>query len=661
MRLLFTLILLLVSTRSAAANSDSGRSETTTGLGDDYDDQQSYLRQPDQESFKRMMKKKTKFSSKNSKKTGASSSKNCDDDEDDAVTVQAVKSDAVIRPEGGEITLPDYAFVDFPSGAFASDTQVSVKTTNDIAATELFNEYVKLFHVSAETSYMVSVEIDSQLMSSAPAPVAVLFIPQELKDKVPLGSKIDVFGKTTESSNLGPDDLQYDMFANLPSTIVESGPPSGMAIIFALYPALFKPKSEAGKTTYQAVFKLAVTPGTTRAIVPSPSNRRKLEYCNLDKCPSTSLRCPLKSGCEVVSSYNPVSIGDPTSQHGISLRVNTGEEILSPVDGIVVGVGPDRILIQLYDGNHVLLTRLGRTIVTTGEVKRGDVIGYATRNYDVLPVMNLQYFVFGGSYETSGLVDPEPCIGGVGNILLGDNGPISDDSFTLLVDGVKRVNVEVAPDNIGTFFVELANGWEFVGGSTSKSDSAPQGAAYSYDFIVPVSSANDCVYGNWWKDTAYYEDETCQKWAAAQEKEGTAWLDGLTPCPCEQEYKCEDRLFFDKCSKAADGFEWLGRAGKLHQGASHCMRSETSLFSFVVPGQQCCYDYNGKLITNGYGAGTPDRHAGAVAPVALLHWIYDVRPFDDCPCNTYLKYRPPNQGEDPKTGKACPVNVVSAC
>jgi len=78
-----------------------------------------------------------------------------------------------------------------------------------------------------------------------------------------------------------------------------------------------------------------------------------------------------------------------------------------------------------------------------------------------------------------------------------------------------------------------------------------------------------------------------------------------------------------------------------------------------ITGQQCIYDENGRLVTHGLAAGTPDlAHGGG-----LSHALHDVLPFFmlagslDSALNRgtffrdlYMKVRPPNNGN------LCPEN-----
>ncbi|CAN0479197.1 unnamed protein product, partial [Phaeothamnion confervicola] len=92
---------------------------------------------------------------------------------------------------------------------------------------------------------------------------------------------------------------------------------------------------------------------------------------------------------------------------------------------------------------------------------------------------------------------------------ISDNGTLADDSFRIAIDGLVvgttqigqannlainnlvrgnhtlSVTVLVAPDNVGTYLVELSNGWSFSDGSTSISSTGALGSTASYIFVVP--------------------------------------------------------------------------------------------------------------------------------------------------------------------------------
>ena len=104
----------------------------------------------------------------------------------------------------------------------------------------------------------------------------------------------------------------------------------------------------------------------------------------------------------------------------------------------------------------------------------------------------------------------------------------------------------------------------------------------------------------------------------------SGWLDSLPDCPCN-----EDEI------REPEDFESSNFGiGTYHPGAENCYRSSEPLTyispdnpeKIASPGQQCCYDESGKLITNGPGAGTPDLYSPSDWRNIGSHREYDVQP-----------------------------------
>ncbi len=134
------------------------------------------------------------------------------------------------------------------------------------------------------------------------------------------------------------------------------------------------------------------------------------------------------------------------------------------------------------------------------------------------------------------------------------------------------------------------------------------------------------------------------------------WLNDLPECPCTA----------PTMNDLNDGWaKDRGNTGYYHAGATLCFRSYPTVHtSEGQSGQQCCYDENGKLITQGPGAGTPDRagtclgeneHGEMVIKYSglLLHLLYDVRPFEKEGWEEYNKHWAPSKGNN------CEENVVA--
>lgn len=130
------------------------------------------------------------------------------------------------------------------------------------------------------------------------------------------------------------------------------------------------------------------------------------------------------------------------------------------------------------------------------------------------------------------------------------------------------------------------------------------------------------------------------------------WYSKLPDCPCEysedidgQEEMCGEWEDF------TDGCFGISFLEDFHFGAKYELRWAKDEDS---PGQQCTYDANKKLITNGIAAGTPDKF-GVVDPCNPNsdHNSADVEPWKEISCYLYLTQWKPNQGEN------CQQNIVN--
>lgn len=137
----------------------------------------------------------------------------------------------------------------------------------------------------------------------------------------------------------------------------------------------------------------------------------------------------------------------------------------------------------------------------------------------------------------------------------------------------------------------------------------------------------------------------CCCWKGLQPVPPT-WLVGLPDCPCSISVNR------DGTPVNPDPSAWrnLGLGSqRYHPGAVFGMRSTCPTVN-GGPGQQCCYDGAGGLLTVGGGAGTPD----IVAPCGLWdiwsHSDEDVESWHYCSkagmLDCYLFHRPPNNGND---------------
>ncbi|QDK77743.1 hypothetical protein EXU85_03680 [Spirosoma sp. KCTC 42546] len=147
----------------------------------------------------------------------------------------------------------------------------------------------------------------------------------------------------------------------------------------------------------------------------------------------------------------------------------------------------------------------------------------------------------------------------------------------------------------------------------------------------------------------YHQDITKQQ--------NTIWYNYLPNCPCKNP---DSTGVYVNDGWAKD----KGNITKYHRGAAECFRSYPPIeTSEGKSGQQCCYDKSNNLITEGSGAGTPDKestcsgeNSKGVMITRLIgiigHYRKDVKPWDDMggENNGWVKY---NQLWKPNQGKNC--------
>ncbi|CAF1100682.1 unnamed protein product [Rotaria sordida] len=154
-----------------------------------------------------------------------------------------------------------------------------------------------------------------------------------------------------------------------------------------------------------------------------------------------------------------------------------------------------------------------------------------------------------------------------------------------------------------------------------------------------------------------FASESCVEWSR-QQPEPSAWNGGILPCPMTRTQAiAAGRCCYEsdsQCYRSNPNSNncWLhqARSGHNENSAVECYVSKSS--NIHGAGAECCYDFEGQLITRGTGAGTDDRYRSFVLPVQ--HFFEDTLPYLQCcmistdveMCNIYMYYRPPRRGSN---------------
>jgi murein DD-endopeptidase MepM/ murein hydrolase activator NlpD len=171
------------------------------------------------------------------------------------------------------------------------------------------------------------------------------------------------------------------------------------------------------------------------------------------------------------------------------------------------------IVIRHADGSKTLSAHLQSTSVSEGTpVRVGDVVALSDSTGGVTgPHLHIEYAPNGKIFDRDSKVDPEPCINQnvTGSITVRDNGSLADDAFTVAINGLiicktaigasntcavgnlrpgtatLTITAFIAPDDVGTYEITLAQGLTFSDGSTLRSGTIPQGGSASFTINIP--------------------------------------------------------------------------------------------------------------------------------------------------------------------------------
>lgn len=246
-------------------------------------------------------------------------------------------------------------------------------------------------------------------------------------------------------------------------------------------------------------------------------------------CQAFSIQCPIVGGCTNPtgdSAFGPrvnPATGVQGQHWGADFAIPTGTGIVAASGGVVErsyssATYGETVIIRHTNGSATLYAHLSARLVQEGTigtpttVTAGQLIGQSgSTGQSTGPHLHFEYVPNGAIIRSPSRIDPTPCVGNTvnGSIRVFDNGTAADDSFRITLDGVVLgetaigqantfaannliqgnhtlvITVLIAPDNVGTYQVDLSQGITFSDGTTSKSGSPPQGQSVQYIIVVP--------------------------------------------------------------------------------------------------------------------------------------------------------------------------------
>jgi murein DD-endopeptidase MepM/ murein hydrolase activator NlpD len=364
-----------------------------------------------------------------------------------------------------------------------------------------------MFRPSSRLSYEVLLRASAPPITEAIE--AFLNVPPDFAASVNAGDKIEVFA-LIETGDAQEED--FSLFELLEGSVYD---PTQQTVSFELPGVAFVENAEGD---FVAIMTLAPTPGGTTL----RRDRRRLQGST---CMAASIRCPVAGGCDVTSPYNrarkhPVT-GETRPHYGVDYRAAVGTSVTAAAGGTIErsylsSSYGNTVIIRHTDGSATLYAHLDSRDVATGDtVSVGDQIGLSgNTGLSSGPHLHFEYVPNGQIIQSKERIDPDACVGDVtsGSITVGDNGSLADDAFQLTLNGVivgtttiggqnnlsvnnlipgtysLQLLVIVAPDNVGTWFIQLNDGLTFSNGVTFATGSSAQGATVTFSIIVPAPS-----------------------------------------------------------------------------------------------------------------------------------------------------------------------------
>ena len=451
------------------------------------------------------------------------------------------RASAIIGPTGGQISIPGFGSVIFPSGVFSNTQQVELAATSMAETAQDFNDSAFMFDAGVRTPY--ELRINTGMVKPQTGFKAVINVSTDFLAQVPAGSEIQVFAQIFQD---GGEEV-LDHFELFESTYSSA---SGTVTV-NLPPEAFTNRRHADQT-YEAIILLATTPtkpDTTSVLqhqslginaeqaLPPPADAI-IEPANLNvivqtvaaatACQGSSLGSPIDNR-QVTSPFNG------STHYGTDYKAADGTQIRSMADGTIERVGFDErplpvpdprsgkmvkgwgqyVVVKHLDGSRSLYAHLQQNGVQKPEgdtVSQGEIIALSNNSGGSSgPHLHIEYAPNGKIYDRKSKADPEPCIDQnvTGSITVRDNGSLADDAFTVAINGLivcktaigaantcavgnlrpgtatLTIIAFIAPDNVGTYEIALAQGLTFSDSSTRRSGTVPQGGSASFTINIP--------------------------------------------------------------------------------------------------------------------------------------------------------------------------------
>lgn len=425
-----------------------------------------------------------------------------------------------VTSAGGEISLPGYGKVVFPSNAFLTDTVVTVSATRDAHVATSFNEFASIFLPANRLAYELRIIVGAVPPVSDTVHIEVV-VPDDFAAAVPPDFQIELFAQV-----LSHAEEVIDLFEIFPA----SYDPVKKAISADLPTAVFS-TNRSSMSEFEAIVTLAPTPGINRVVTSAAkafattttnSSASAAQLATASQCDALPIACPISDGCAVTSPFSPARVNPVTGAEqphaGVDYRAPNGTPVLAAESGTIERsytstTYGETIVLRHDNGSATLYAHLELRLVSEGEkVDKGQQLATSDNTgQSTGPHLHFEYVPNGNIIQSKNRIDPDACVGAAtsGSLTVRDNGNLADDAFEVSVDGIRIgattigasntlainnlipgnhslvITAIIAPDNVGTYEVSLSDGLVFANGLTAVSGVIPQGGSAAFTFIVP--------------------------------------------------------------------------------------------------------------------------------------------------------------------------------
>lgn len=451
------------------------------------------------------------------------------------------RASEIIGPSGGRISIPGFGEVTFPAGTFAAPQQVTLSATNSPDTAHDFEQTAFMFDASNRLPY--ELRINTGTVRPAVDFEVSFEVPAAFRAAVPADAEVRVLGQnlwqspheTLDTFELfGPRFTAADTVikTTLPSSLFTNGR-TGDGSFEAIVLLATTPTKAAAFAPLNAPASGSVG---VEVPLPAPYDAHMEGFATAPALTAVAVACqggtlspPLDGNIRSNSPFGPrdPNIGDSPFHYGTDYPVPDGTPVKAMADGVVerVAVQTNRagqttgwgryIVIRHADGSKTLNAHLQSTSVSESRpVRVGDVVALSDSTGGVTgPHLHIEYAPNGKIYDRDSKVDPEPCIDQnvTGSITVRDNGSLADDAFSVAINGLivcrtaigasntcavgnlrpgtatLTLTAVIAPDNVGTYEISLAERLTFSDGSTTRSGTLPQGGSASFTITIPAN------------------------------------------------------------------------------------------------------------------------------------------------------------------------------